>query len=198
MKMKKANATELSEYLKLPKEERQSSWGWYYEPHAYRYYGFDDPRNGEFEDYFKQNYPIQYFFRNFIETISWVLKIRTSIVSYHLSNFFFHKQRWLKIDRSWCDKTELIPDLIFQCLIHFVEEEKGIEITDWKAEGYDHTDKKEDLKRAYRYAKYVRKPLEEKGWNCNPRYYRYFSELYFRCEKHYCKIVINNLEHLWT
>lgn len=38
------------------------------------------------------------------------------------------KQRWLirKIPRHWKDKSELIPDLLFSMVIHFVEKEDGL------------------------------------------------------------------------
>lgn len=41
--------------------------------------------------------------------------------------YFNPRQKWLtnRIPNTWRDKTELIPDLLFTCLIDFVETEKG-------------------------------------------------------------------------
>lgn len=51
---------------------------------------------------------------------------------------FRPRQKWLtdKIPKSWSDKTEIIPLLLFACLIDFVDNEKGIDQmnTDWDEE----------------------------------------------------------------
>lgn len=90
-----------------------------------------------------------------------------------ISTFFFPRQRWLTkaIPRTWCDKTELIPLLLFTCLIDFVEKEKGTEQlhVDWTEDlekGYvtqEYVDSVNriysELEEAYRYAKTGRKEL---------------------------------------
>ena len=65
-------------------------------------------------------------------------RIRNSI-----SSFFRPRQKWLTkvIPNTWCDKTELIPLLLFTILIDFVEGEKGTDQlnVDWSedlAAGY--------------------------------------------------------------
>lgn len=42
--------------------------------------------------------------------------------------FFNPRQKWLTkhIPNTWKDKPELVQDILFACLIHFVEEEKGL------------------------------------------------------------------------
>ena len=42
--------------------------------------------------------------------------------------FFKPKQKWLTetIPNSWKDKPELIRDILFECIIHFIEEENKI------------------------------------------------------------------------
>ena len=79
-------------------------------------------------------------------------------------------QKWLtkEIPNTWCDKTELIPRLLFTCLINFVEEEKGLDQLgiSWESDlkaGYvtqayvdDHTYRYGLLKKVYDYVKYER------------------------------------------
>jgi hypothetical protein len=47
---------------------------------------------------------------------------------YALSCFFFPRQRWLtkKIPKTWCDKVELVPLVLFEILKNFVEDEEGL------------------------------------------------------------------------
>jgi hypothetical protein len=63
--------------------------------------------------------------------------------------FFNPRQKWLTkhIPNTWCDKTELIPTLLFACLIDFVESEKGTEQL--------HVDWSEDLEKGYVTPEYV-------------------------------------------
>lgn len=82
-------------------------------------------------------------------------------------------QDWLRkeIPRSWRDKVNLIPDLLFTCLIHFVEEENGLSQLDidWSEDitkGYTTQDYVNncnkvygDLKSAYEYVKVERPQL---------------------------------------
>ena len=46
-------------------------------------------------------------------------------IKYCISAFFNPRQKWLtkKIPTTWCDKTTLIPLVLFECLRHYVEEE---------------------------------------------------------------------------
>ena len=67
---------------------------------------------------------------------------------YKISAFFKPRQKWLTktIPNTWCDKTALIPHLLFTCLTHYVEDEKGLQ---------DHTDWTEDLEKGYISQEYV-------------------------------------------
>lgn len=53
-----------------------------------------------------------------------------------IKNYFAPKQKWLtkKIPNHWQDKPELILDLLFEMVVHFIEEEKGISDLDWQSE----------------------------------------------------------------
>ena len=67
---------------------------------------------------------------------------------YKLEAFFNPRQKWLTktIPNTWCDKVTLIPHLLFSCLIHYVEDEKGLQ---------DHIDWTEDLEKGYISQEYV-------------------------------------------
>lgn len=83
---------------------------------------------------------------------------------YLVKNLFLPQQRWIKKFikyHSWCDKTGLIPDFIFGCIIHFVEEEGCFEIIDWESDG-EHSDASKIIREVYEYAKYGRNKDEQK------------------------------------
>ena len=95
-------------------------------------------------------------------------------VWYPLCAWFNPRQKWLTklIPNQWMDKPELIKDILFACLVHYVEEEDGINSrefyeTDYR-EGYiskeylDHCiEVNTDLQNVYNYVK-TERPLLEK------------------------------------
>jgi len=94
-------------------------------------------------------------------------------VWYPLCAWFNPRQKWLTklISNQWMDKPELIKDILFACLVHYVEEEKGINSrelyeTDYK-EGHiskeylDHCiEVNTDLQNVYNYIKNERPRLD--------------------------------------
>lgn len=60
-------------------------------------------------------------------------------IKYSISAFFRPRQAWLtkKIPKTWCDKTSLIPLLLFECLVHYIEEEEGLMSTDGYLKEYE-------------------------------------------------------------
>jgi hypothetical protein len=94
-------------------------------------------------------------------------------VWYPLCAWFNPRQKWLTklISNQWMDKPELIKDILFACLVHYVEEEKGINSrefyeTDYK-EGHiskeylDHCiEVNTDLQNVYNYIKTERPKIE--------------------------------------
>jgi hypothetical protein len=52
--------------------------------------------------------------------------------------WFNPRQKWLTdvIPNTWCDKTELIPRVLFICLVDFVDNEKGLDQlnVDWSSD----------------------------------------------------------------
>lgn len=89
--------------------------------------------------------------------------------------WFNPRQRWLTkvIPNTWTDKTELIPRLLFTCLIDFVESEEGLSQLnmDWEdelAQGHVTQEYIDDinkcyglLKEVYDYVKTERDVLEK-------------------------------------
>lgn len=196
----------LEDYLKAPKESRENKWGWYLEPDGYLWNGLFDSEDCEvkkFDMYWKKHYPIQFFLRGGYENIKRFFSRNIYKTKTFIHNIFFPQQKWLKVPRGWCDKCELVPDLLFQIIINFVEEEKGLKSRTWYYECddgqiIDDTDKKKELERAYRYAKYVRNKLDKRSIEADFKFYRYYSDLYLKCDKHYCNLIIKNMDFLWT
>lgn len=53
---------------------------------------------------------------------------------YHkVKNFFLPQQAWLVkgLYHNWCDKPELIQELLYRCIVNYVEEEKCFESIEW-------------------------------------------------------------------
>jgi hypothetical protein len=92
---------------------------------------------------------------------------------YKITAFFKPRQKWLTkhIPNVWQDKPELIQDILFACLIHYVEEEKGLRDVSFyeqdlkdghlSQEYYDHSVAiNNDLREVYNYIKVERPVLE--------------------------------------
>lgn len=102
-------------------------------------------------------------------------------LKYQISASFNPRQKWLtkSIPNTWCDKTTLIPHLLFECLIHYVEKEGGLrDQTDWSEDlkgGYvtqeyiDNLKTRDELLRAvYNYVKTERLVIESEQDNSYP------------------------------
>jgi hypothetical protein len=102
-------------------------------------------------------------------------------LKYQISARFNPRQKWLtkSIPNTWCDKTTLIPHLLFECLIHYVEKEEGLrDQTDWSedlkagyvSQEYINTLKTRDtlLRAVYNYVKTERTELEAAHDNSHP------------------------------
>ena len=92
---------------------------------------------------------------------------------YKITAFFNPRQKWLTkhIPNTWKDKPELIQDILFACLIHYVEEEKGLRDASFYEEdlkdghlSQEHYDQSvtlnNDLREVYDYIKVERPVLE--------------------------------------
>ena len=98
-----------------------------------------------------------------------------------ISSFFFPRQKWLTkiIPNTWCDKVSLIPHLLFTCLVHYVEDENGLQDEiDWSTDlekGYtsqEYVDSVKatdsELRSVYNYIKTERPQLEDQYNNSYP------------------------------
>lgn len=88
------------------------------------------------------------------------------------------KQRWLtkNIPNNWQDKVTLIPDILFDCIIHFVEQEKCFEQVDYEW-SEEHRKFGEELRACYVWAK-GREETQARIWKTMPKSERSFDEMF--------------------
>jgi hypothetical protein len=95
---------------------------------------------------------------------------------YKITAFFNPRQKWLTkhIPNIWKDKPELIQDILFACLVHYVEEENGLHDESFykkdlddgyiSKDYYDHgVEWNNDLREVYDYIKTERPELENRS-----------------------------------
>lgn len=106
-----------------------------------------------------------------------------SCLYWSIRGFFIPQQRWLTrvIPRTYCDKVELVPRVLFAILIDFVEKEKGLSQldADWSKElaaGHITQEYIDDIQKtygelrdAYNYVKHERDALDEEHDNSYPK-----------------------------
>jgi hypothetical protein len=126
--------------------------------------------------------------------------------------FFKPRQKWIKKHieyNSWCDKVELIPDFLFGCIVHYVEEEKCFEVIDW-----DSTEKNaniaDELQECYEYIIIGRSMLEyelDYAYNNLPDtddYKEKYAEVVSiekaieDSDQYFMKWIVKNKNILWT
>jgi hypothetical protein len=99
--------------------------------------------------------------------IFWKFNIKHNY--YKIHDFLFPRQKWLmkNIKNSWMDKTSIIPQVLFNCIIDFIEEEKALTIIDWDI---DEDGKKFRLEmiECYNWAKTERAQLDKQMWAAYP------------------------------
>jgi hypothetical protein len=109
-----------------------------------------------FEDWLIDNYPGIYS-----------LKPRWNSFWYEqISSRLRPRNKWLtkKLPRTWCDKVELIPIVLYEMVIHFVEDEKCFERLEYR----DIPEEEKMIKEIYDWAKTGRKAFIEKIDNSYP------------------------------
>ena len=102
-------------------------------------------------------------------------------LKYKIQAFFNPRQKWLirSIPNTWCDKVSLVPHLLFACLVHYVEDENGLQDQiDWSDDlekGYISQEYLDNLKATdselrsvYDYIKVERPDLEKKHEHSYP------------------------------
>jgi hypothetical protein len=124
-----------------------------------------------------------------------------------------NQQKWLtkKIPKEWMDKDGLLELLIFECLVHFVEDEKGLRDSDydWDAEFLDGYVTQEYMNRlrsrnaelwhCYHYIKLKRPMMVDNLDKTDDfrAYERLEKELYDE-DSFIMDIIIKNRGYLWT
>lgn len=115
------------------------------------------------------------------------------------------------IPKTWKDKSNIIPDILFECIIHFVEGEKCFETTDWE----NNKEIADQIKDIYNYIKYRRPTLEKQMFSsspinkdftfdkyCNGEYsfdeYNKYSELIDAQDTEYLLQIVKIRQYLWT
>ena len=142
--MKPAKASNLSQYKKLPKSEREY-FGIYRTPEFYE-------MNGDsFEKYWKQKYPMQFFVRNSSENFWITLSVWKDKIIDNTWRRLFPKNKWARkiIPHTYSDKVELIKDFLFASIVDFIENEPT-EFTDWES-SKPHSDAFKRINRCYEF-----------------------------------------------
>ena len=150
--MKPANASNLSEYKKLPKSEREVL-GIYRTPEFYE-------MNGDsFEEYWKQKYPVQFFVRNSSENFWITLSVWKDKIIDNTWRRLFPRNTWARktIPHVYSDKVELIKDFLFASIVDFIENEPT-EFVDWESDQV-HTDAFRRINKCYAF---IKKEMPEK------------------------------------
>ena len=130
----------------------------------------------------------------------------------YLSIIFKPRQRWIKDHieyNKWCDKTELIPNFLFGCVVHLVEKEQWIEHIDYAASEH-HAEFARELQECYDYIK-VRRPNLEKeideAYQNLPQvsdYEEKYAEVIRiekeidKMDKHFMIWIVTNKGFMWT
>lgn len=143
---------------------------------------------------------------------------------YWLRDLIWPRQKWLLrgVSRGYWDKVDLIPTVLFNCIIHFVEDEKCFETVDWNW-NLAHRKVAKNIRECYKYAKEERPKLEAEisqiiqapplpfenddlnKWLNDPRSYDEIYPNLTNLEKElkekdslYLKKIIEYREFLWT
>ena len=157
--MKNVNAINVKQYKELPKSEREAFGFWYRLPKLYEWGG------ERFEDYWKQNYPIQFRIREGIENLLISFSVFKDKLIDNTWTRIFPKNTWARkiVPHTYSDKPELIQDFLFACIIDFVENEPT-EYTNWES-SKKHKQTWETINKLYKFAKHTlptrRKRLDE-------------------------------------
>lgn len=131
-------------------------------------------------------------------------------------NFFRSSQHWLikKIPRSYQDKVELIPLILFEILIDFVETEQGLnslkyDYTEDISAGYITAEhlamskaRDEELLDAYLFAKVERPSMQaeliKKSYDCDYKEYFKYEHLLHQKEEEAMMTIVKYSKYLWT
>lgn len=124
-----------------------------------------------------------------------------------------NQQKWLKrkIPNEWMDKDALLELLVFECLVHFVEKEKGFGQSDldWSKDiesgfiSQEYVDRirriEGELKHCYNYIKEKRPKMVEKmnATDDGLEFDRLEKEMYEE-DTFVMNVIIENRGYMWT
>ena len=168
----------LDEYFKLPVSQRTKWFNLYYlEPSALpsKMFQNDDDKSGTWEDFHKwakAHYPIQFYFRETFPTYFYPVKWKWNDFRWKIYYIFRpqHPNLHKLIGRGYVDSTYLIPNLLFQIVIDFVEIEREGKIELQKVEENEELERPlienwnkfyGELQNCYDYVKFKRAKLNE-------------------------------------
>jgi len=198
-------------YMALPWSKRSAWLIWYKEPlitGGDRLLGRKSEREA-LENFIQGNHPLQYYIR---EKGFW-LKVRILDFKDWIRYTINPRQKWLtkQIPKHWCDKTHLISELNFAMVVDFIEGEKALEVTDWKASSEQADQFSRELVDCYNYIKHHRPRLQKALENSYPdedtmtgNYYIDYAEhnkLEIKLDKEdtkYLTWIVTNREYFWT
>jgi hypothetical protein len=117
-------------------------------------------------------------------------------VKYQIEAWFNPRQKWLTktIPNTWCDKTTLIPNILFTCIEHYVEKEDGLSQldVDWSTEvagGHVTQNYVDDvnityseLRDVYNYVKHERAALQTAHDNSYPKLLPGVTSIFAQCD----------------
>jgi len=114
-----AKTIKFEDYVKLPSKERE--WcGFYQKPSVYEFTGVDDMLNSHdrYDQFWSTNYPIQYFFRDFIpSTLSLTKRIISAKFSKFKVKFFTENGRYHKyIPKEFMDEKGIMEEFNFNLI----------------------------------------------------------------------------------
>jgi hypothetical protein len=106
-----------------------------------------------FDMWLTYNAPFHSFWR-------WEIKGRY----YKVRDYFFPRQSWVMggLPKSWMDKDAVITQVLFNCVIHFIEKEEALTTVDWAGSFPEGEKFCEELIACYNWAKSGHAQMEEK------------------------------------
>lgn len=160
---KYVSVTSVEEYFELSWRKRHVFLLWYKEPFLNRPWSveelMDTTKYAPINDHLKKFHPIQYPLRQ------WGFSLYCDLRQFHrwASARIRPRQKWLvkQIPKTWADKTWLIPELNFAMVVHFVDEEKCFENTDYEGSSEGHGNFAKELRECYNYIKVTRPKLQQ-------------------------------------
>jgi len=156
------------EYMDMPHKDRTYLYFWYLDGlvnDGTRILGRKSERDA-IDTFLKYRFPIQYWVRE----NGFALKVKLSLMWDKVRYAINPRQKWLikQIPNEWNDKVTLIRDVNFAMIVHFIEEEKCFDSTDYERSSEGHAKFAKELIECYNYIKNERPNLDKLYWSSFP------------------------------